>query len=176
MKSLILLGLVCVLGGCAQPLIDSSNLPSAMATFHLASDQCGGRLNAKEFKSAHDATSCYVEAWHDLVMALKVKDTSLFNAFQARALLASDELDAGHITAPQFFARYTQETNDLAQQLAQTASLETDRRHRNAAFFAALAQAGRAMQQTATAMQPIPPSSFNCTSTQTGIFTNTQCN
>lgn len=173
MRALLYVGACFILAGCANQTYDADALQGASATQTANTDVCFANARSHTFTTLRQFTDCMVTARGQFVATIKIKDSSLFAAYTQRMNLLGDEADTGKMDAQAFMGRLTAINADFFTQLGnEYQQAEADRTRR----AAALAAFGAAMQNSSAQMQRTQQNSIHCTTTTTGMFTNTNCN
>lgn len=165
------IALLLVLPGCAMAVIDQSAVPQAASIRSLAYDRCADRVKMGLVKSMSEGIGCMIAADRQFAIDIKLKNMQLFSVYQERLVLLGSQADAGLVKPDEFGPRYSAISAEYTNAIVAEYNVTEQRRIKQAQAVAAF---GQALQQAGANYRANRP--VNCSSVQTGRFTNTTCN
>lgn len=174
MRKILLLGaLAALLGGCTN-IVDTDAVPAADARQKLALAECKAQVG-KTINTVSQYVECELAAEHDMAIAVKLRDMSLYDAYAARMRLTARQADAKEITPEQVTDQFAQAAADLDNQVRGIYASDQRKRAQMAAALSGMAEAAQRQADRDAYIQAHNPT-VNCTSTPFGRSVTTTCN
>lgn len=172
----LLLAVICAIStsSCAGPRpYDPDKVIPAFATLDADNDICQSQLRAGTLAKISDFTHCLLNAKIKFAGAIHLKEATVLAAYSTRMGTLAGDADAGRVTVQQYLVRLADINGDFNKSIAAEYNQNEAERQQNAASMMAM---GAALQNAGAALKGPQSNSLHCTTTQMGMFTNTDCN